>query len=136
MSKVIHISHFVNPFCFYFKFDENLQDTDLQRLEDEIKIFARSKVSNETFDLVPLKEGDIVAAYEITWGKWMRAVVVSNLESLKRYQLWSVDHGKYFRSPHKHVIPLPPNLIEEQVKGIHRGSIYGVCPAKLVSWTL
>lgn len=131
MSKVIHISHFINPHCFYFKFDEDLQDTDLQRLEDEIKIFARSKV-NETTELATIKHGDIVAAYEITWGKWMRAVVVSNLESLKRFQLWAIDHGRFFRAPHKHVHRLPPNLIDAKVKGVCRGSIYGVCPAKLV----
>lgn len=134
MSQTILITHFENPNCFYFKFDHDLHDVELQCLEDEICKYARCKYSeNTTNSWSECDIGDTVAAYETTWGKWVRAQVRDNLTDLECYQLWAVDHGKMFQTTYRNVIPLQSNLSNRQVKGVFRGSIYGVTPAKLVS---
>lgn len=134
MSQTIYITHFENPHCFYFKFDRDLHDIELQSLEDEITKYARCKFNENTpANWSKCDIGDTVAAYETTWGKWVRAKVRSNLKDLECYQLWAVDHGRIFRTAYKNVIPLQKDLIERRVKGAQRGSIYGVTSAKLVN---
>ncbi|XP_055313290.1 uncharacterized protein LOC129574820 [Sitodiplosis mosellana] len=128
MSRIIHITHFVDPHCFFFKFDDDLHDTQLQILEEEISSFARDKVNDQKE--FTAKAGDFVAAYEIAWGKWVRAEICANLNHLERCQLWAIDHGKLFQTAYKNIIPLPPNLIDKNVIGVHQGSIYGASPAK------
>lgn len=133
MSPAIYITHFENPHCFYFKFDEDLHDAGLQSLEDDITKYARCKL-NDNAATAPAKceIRDTVAAFEASWGKWVRAEIRNNLTSLECYQLWAVDHGKAFRTAYKNVVPLPPDLSDRKVKGARQGSIYGVLPAKLV----
>lgn len=133
MARVIYITHFLNPNCFYFKFDDDLHDIELQNLEDEITKSARSKF--HAIDAVTLNDCDIgetVAAYETTWGKWVRAEVREHLRDIGCYQLWAIDHGKLFRAAYKHVTSLSRELSEKSLNTVHRGSIYGVVAAKLV----
>lgn len=133
MSRVIHISYFLNPYCFYFKFDDDLHDEGLQCLEDEISKFARDKVRQCSDKRGSVTVGDTVAAYVIPWGKWVRSIVQRNLNSLKSFELWAVDHGKKFRAAYENVVKLPEDMANKSVIGVHRGSLYGVSPAKLVS---
>lgn len=133
MSKVIYISYFLNPYCFYFKFDDDLHDDGLQCLEDNISKYARKKTGQNNDENPSIAVGDTVAAYVIPWSKWVRAVVRCDLDRLKCYELWAIDHGKKFRTAYKNVIELPEHLANENVIGVHRGSFYGVSPAKLVS---
>lgn len=128
MSRIIHITHFVDPHCFFFKFDDDLHDKQLQCLEDELSTFARNKVNEQ--NEFNAKVGDVVAAYEISWGKWVRAEIRANLNHVARCQLWAIDHGKLFQTAYKNIVPLPQNLIDTIVTGVHQGSIYEVCPAK------
>lgn len=130
MARIIHIMNFINPHCFFFKFDDDLHDSQLQNLEDEISTFARSKV-NESIKYTP-KKGDIVAAYEISWGKWIRAEVRINLNKFERCQLWAIDHGKHFQTAYKNIVQMPQHLIDREAKGVHQGSIFGISPACLV----
>lgn len=130
MSRIIHITHFVSPHCFYFKFDDDLHDNQLQDLEIEISKHARQKI-NENIEFKPA-DGDIVAAFVTKWSKWIRAQLRANLVDFERYELWSIDHGQIFQTQYKNVIPLPQNLIEREVKGVHQGCIHGISPAKLV----
>lgn len=129
MSKIVHITHFIDPHCFYFKFDDDLHDPQLQSLEDEITKFARNK---ETESNVTFNVGDTVAAYQIAWGKWVRAEVRANLTEFERCHLWAIDHGKHFQTTYKNIIALPQHLIDMVTKGVHRGSIYGANPGRLV----
>lgn len=133
MSKVIYISHFLNPYCFYFKFDDDLHDDGLQCLEDKISKYARDKIGQNNDGKLSIAVGDTVAAYVIPWGKWVRSVVRCDLDRLKCFELWAIDHGKKFRTAYKNVVELPAHLANENVIGVHRGSFYGVSPAKLVS---
>ncbi|XP_031616719.1 uncharacterized protein LOC116336748 [Contarinia nasturtii] len=130
MSRIIHIIDFIDPHCFYFKFDDDLHDTKLQNLEDEIANYARTKLKETTqFNAV---EGDTVAAYQISWAKWIRAKVLENFEDLKRCKLWAIDHGQIFETAHKNILPLPQNFSDKTVNGVFRGCIYGMSPANLV----
>lgn len=131
MTKIIHINYFRDPHCFYFKFDDDLHDNDLQRLEDRISKYARDEVQKQS-EQASFKAGDFVAAHEISWGKWVRAIVRSDIPNFDCLELWAFDHGKLFRTAHKNVVPLPQHLIDEKVNGVHRGSLYGVSPANLV----
>lgn len=133
MSKVIHISYFLNPYCFYFKFDDDLHDEGLQSLEDKISKYARDEIRKDSDSPESIVVGNTVAAYVIPWGKWVRSVVQCDLNSLKCYELWAVDHGKKFRAAYKNVVKLPEDMAKENVIGVYRGSLYGVSPAKLVS---
>lgn len=76
MARDIHIIHFIDPHCFYFKFDDDLHDTQLQEIEDEISTYARKKVS-EAEQFTPI-EGEIVAAYQISWGKEFNVISFSS----------------------------------------------------------
>lgn len=133
MSHSIHINYFLNPYCFYFKFDNDLHNEDLQHLEDEISKYARDQIKELT-EPVTVSTGDTVAAYEISWGKWVRAHVRYYDDRFKYYQLWAIDHGKLFRTGNRNVIVLPQHLIDKKVKGVARGSLYSVCPSELVSF--
>lgn len=132
MSKVIHISYFLNPYCFYFKFDDELHDGDLQRLEDKISKNARDEMHQSSDKRAPIAVGDTVAAYVIPWSKWVRSVVQCDLKSLECYEVWAIDHGKKIRAAYKNVVKLSADLANEHVIGVHRGSFYGVAPARLV----
>lgn len=131
MSKIIHINYFRDPHCFYFKFDDDLHDSELQRLEDQISKYAQNKVQHQT-EPSTLQPGDYVAAYEISWGKWVRAIVRGDISKFNCLQLWAVDHGKLFRTANKNVVSLPQHLIDVEVKSVHRGSLFGISPANLV----
>lgn len=130
MSRIIHVTHFVNPYCFYFKFDDDLHDDMLQDLEIEISNCARRKIGkNAQFKPV---DGDIVAAFVTSWSKWVRAQLRANLVDFERYELWAIDHGKMFETEYNNVVPLPDELIQRNVKGVSQGCIHGIHPARLV----
>lgn len=133
MSKAVHISYFLNPYCFYFKFDDDLHGGDLQCLEDKISKYARDEIHRNCDKKASIVVGDTVAAYVIPWGKWVRSIVQCDLNTLECFQLWAIDHGKKIRTAYKNVVKLPEDLANVNVIGIHRGSLYGVSPAKLVS---
>lgn len=67
--ETIHVTHFVNPHCFYFKFDSDLHDDQLQILEDEISKTAHSLIKNG--ETIARNKGDVVAAYVTQWSKWV-----------------------------------------------------------------
>lgn len=70
IDSTVHVTHFVNPHCFYFKFDSDLHDDELQILEEEISRTAHSLVkSTETIER---SKGDVVAAYVTQWNKWVK----------------------------------------------------------------
>lgn len=133
MSKTINISYFLNPYCFYFKFDDDLHDSSLQSLEDKISKYACDEIKQNNNEKPSIAVGDVVVAYLIPWSKWVRAVVRCDFDRLKCYELWAIDHGKVFRAAYKNVVKLPESLAKEEFAGIRRGSFYGVAPAKLVS---
>lgn len=132
MSKIIHICHFLNPYCFYFKFDDDLHDDGLGRLEDEISKYARDKINQSSDEKTTIAVGYTVAAYVISWGKWVRSVIRSDLDIWNCYELWAIDHGRPFRAAHGNVVVLPVHLANGKFNGARRGSVYGLSPAKLV----
>lgn len=134
MSKVIHISYFLNPNCFYFKFDDDLHDDILQNLEQKISTYAHDKIKQITGESSSsIGVGDLVGAYIIPWGKWVRAMVRCDLKDSKTFELWAIDNGKLFGTEYKNVIPLPEQYNNPNVMGVHRGSIYGCSAAKFVN---
>lgn len=70
-AKLIHIIEFEHPYCFRFKFDDDLHDEKLQKVEDEICAFARREVKNT--EKIDYKADDQVAVYQVVWGKWMHS---------------------------------------------------------------
>lgn len=131
MSRIVHIHHFVNPHCFYFKFADDLHDDQLHILEEEISKCAHELVKqNVSFEP---QTGDIVAAYVVSWNKWVRAQVLENLIAFERYKLWALDHGTVFQTDYTNVVSLPEPLKDKIIKGVNRGCIYGISPAKMVS---
>lgn len=133
MAKTIYISYFLNPYCFYFKFDDDLHNEDLQCLEDKISKYARDEMRQNNDEKASIAVGDTVAAYVVPWGKWVRSIIVRcDLNRSKCYELWAIDHGKKFRTAYRNVVKLPEDLANESVIGVHRGSLHGISPAKLV----
>lgn len=130
MSRIVHIHHFVDPHCFYFKFADDLHDEQLQILEEEISKTAHEIVKKNK--LYASQNGDIVAAYVVAWNKWVRAQVLENLTHFERYKLWALDHGTIFQTDYTNVVSLPTDLKEKIIKGVNRGCIYGITPAKMV----
>lgn len=132
MSRLIHITNFQNPNSFYFKFDDDLHDSQLHEVEDELAKYARAEIKKPN-KLSNFVIGDAVAAYEISWGKWVRAKICAHLNELNRYQLWAIDHGRSFQATCSNILPLPPHIAGATANGVSQGSLYGITPAKLVS---
>lgn len=130
-TKIIYISHFVNPNCFYFKFHDDLFDKDFKSFEDEISVYAENEINKLTD--VQLKVNDIVAVFNIAWSKWVRAQIKSiystKLEPMSKYELWAIDHGQSIESTGDLLVLLPNHLKEKKTVGSYQGSIYGYVPA-------
>lgn len=129
MSRLIQITYFVNPYCFYFKYTDDLHNEEFAEFEEKISKHARHQLGVTT-DYTP-KRGNIVAAFQCDWGKWVRAKVRSNITNVQSYELWAVDYGKVFWTSHKNIVQLPQHLID-RVPIVHQGSLYGICPSKRV----
>lgn len=130
-SKIIHITHFINPNCFYFKFDDDLFNRDLHDLEKKIADYANFTESNKN---VQPKPGEIVAAYIATWSKWIRAQVrsVSQRNEIVLIEVWAIDHGRSLEITNRLIRSLPHDLCNERTSGAFQGSILCI-PSKRVN---
>lgn len=63
----------------------------------------------------------------------VRAQICDDLTDFGKYKLWAYDHGRIFETNYKNVVSLPTEIIDQKIKRIRRGSVYGISPAKLVS---
>lgn len=131
-SKVIHITHFINPNCFYFKFDDDLFNKDLHDLEKKIADYANFTESNKN---VQPKKGEIVAAYIIGWSKWIRAQVrsVSQRNEIVVIEVWAIDHGRSLETTNRFIRSLPHDLCNVKTCGAFQGSILCI-PSKRVNF--
>lgn len=140
-KKTIFISNFLNPNCFYFKNYDGMLNGQLKVLEDEVAEHAWNRMRNNInskFNLFEPKLNDIIAVYNISWSKWVRAMVKkisvdSSGEKRKQYDLWSIDHGQFINSfDNNSLVSLPVDLRNRKIISVLQGSIYGYGPASLV----
>lgn len=132
-TNIIHITHFVNPHCFHFKFHNDLLDEQLKSLEDRIADRAKDEVKR---DIEPtFQENDIVGAFYILWSKWIRAQVktINGGGGDNKYKVWAIDHGQLIESCGDLMFLLPDHLKNEKVNGTFQGGIYKYMPAIPVS---
>lgn len=100
MSKVkddtkfpIKITNFINPHLFYFKLENIIGQLDTE-IEHQLKQNSE-KVKWEYPSGYNAKQHEMVAAYVVEWGKWVRAQVDLILEQTNnnQYLIWCLDHG-------------------------------------------
>lgn len=136
-TKTIYITHFLNPYCFYFKFQNELFNDELHQLEKEIAEQSNHKVLERARQF-KASIGYTIAAYLLESGKWVRARILDKqpIDKGFLYTLWAIDHGILFRVSGYFICSLDPELCSRKVKGsVARGSIYGIAPARKVSKT-
>lgn len=141
-SAAIYITHFLNPYCFHFKFQNELFSEELHQLETTIAEQAnrlrRAHVPGRSRQFKP-RVGYTIAAYLLESGKWVRARVVDKqpVDGDSIYDLWAIDHGFLFRVSGHLICPLDQELYTRKVKGsVAQGSIFGLVPAREVSLAL
>lgn len=134
-KSLIHVTHFLNPHHFYYKYENDIFDEELNELEYKIQLHALRWRKTKT-ENIKANIGEIVAAYNITWNKWFRAKVYDIIQDdceIIKYKVWAIDHG----TPHEIITswltPLPIELAENGVKHIHEGAIINYMPAERVS---
>lgn len=136
--RAIFISDFLNPNCFYFKFYDEQFNEQLKLFEDKLAEHAWIRRKHNINRFEP-KLNDIIAVFNISWSKWVRAIVKnvsvhSAEQRTKQYVLWAIDNGQYIKSfDGNGLVPLPLELRNFQVGGLYQGSIHGYRPAILVS---
>lgn len=141
-KRAIFISDFRNPHCFYFKFYDEQFNEQLKLFEDKLAEHAWIKMRNNINSNVNRFEpklNDIIAVFNVSWSKWVRAIVKNVSvhfagQETKQYVLWAIDNGQYIKSFDKNsLVPLPVELRNVKVGGVYQGSIHGYRPAILVS---
>lgn len=132
-KELIHITHFVNPHHFWFKFIDDNQD-DLNDLDARIHAHAthlrKRNQKNMNWNI-----GDVIAAYHFPWNKWVRCKVENKIEVLEgtpKYYLWAIDYGTPLEVIGMHTTLLPDELANVNIQAVHEGSIYGIMPAEQV----
>lgn len=136
--RAIFISDFLNPHCFFFKFYDEKFNEQLKLFENDLSEHAWAKRRNLVTSFEP-KLNDIIAVYNISWSKWVRAVVKEvsvyfpGQEGIQ-YVLWAIDHGQYVKAFDKNsLVPIPVELRNCNFASVYQGSIHGYGPAILVS---
>lgn len=130
----IHITHFVNPHCFFFKLDIQLHNLPLYEIEGSLAVHAKNIISKQSNNRYTPKIGEIVGAYVITWNKWIRAQVRTISPERLNYQyiLWAIDHGKRVETIDKFLVPLPDAIKNKSIDSVYQGSIRSYGPAENV----
>lgn len=133
-KHLIHITHFFNPHHFWFKFTDVDQSklNELNELDARIYEYATKRRIEKKWCW---RIGDIIAAYNIIWNKWVRVRVENVIEvnnGTPRYYLWAIDYGIPMNAIGNNTSPLPTELSEFDVFAVHEGCIYGIMPAQQV----
>lgn len=136
LGRLIYITHFFNPNCFYFKLHDEFFNDDLHKLESEVAVYAnRARKLSRSKLFTPLIDFT-VAAYIIEAGKWVRAKInkLPSESNGSMYTALAIDHGIVIRVAPYFICSLPPDLIERRVCGsAMQGSVYRTVPASKVN---
>lgn len=133
-KHLIHITHFFNPNHFWFKFTDTFQsnDDELSKLDAKIheQVAQQQHEKKKSWRI-----GDIIAAYNITWNKWVRGRVENVIEmknGTPRYFLWALDYGTPMNVIGNYTRELPRKLADHKIFAVTEGCIYGIVPAEQV----
>lgn len=85
----IKITNLINPHVFHFKLESIIGQNDIE-IEKRLKKIAKrnARLTGHSPEL-----GEMVAAYIVTWDKWVRAQVEMILDNNQQYIVWCMDHG-------------------------------------------
>lgn len=90
---LIEVTNFINPHLFHFKLENIVGrvDTDIQI---RLKKHAEAKQWEYSNGYRP-QQDEIVSAFILEWGKWVRAQVdvILNEGQTKQYVIWCMDQG-------------------------------------------
>lgn len=133
----IHITHYINPHCFYYKpetayIDEHEQakfaaifneycETEYRMLYDTVRNPEPCKLP---------KPGDLVAMRSNQLERWIRCEVEDIAVDLNQtvwYYLWAIDEGFPIKSGHKYIRPLPKPFVDEPAHAM-RGAVINILP--------
>lgn len=133
-KHLIHITHFFDPNHFWFKFTDPIQSNEaaLSKLDAKIHEHAAQQRHEKTKSW---RIGDIIAAYNITWNKWVRGKVENVIEmenGTPRYFLWALDYGTPLNVIGNYTRDLPQKLAQHRIFAVNEGCIYGIAPAEQV----
>lgn len=133
-KHLIHITHFFDPNHFWFKFTDPIQSNEaaLSKLDAKIHEHAAKQRHEKSKSW---RIGDIIAAYNITWNKWVRGKVENVIEmenGTPRYFLWALDYGTPLNVIGNYTRDLPQKLAQHRIFAVNEGCIYRMAPAEQV----
>uniref|UniRef100_A0A182MRB2 RNA helicase n=1 Tax=Anopheles culicifacies TaxID=139723 RepID=A0A182MRB2_9DIPT len=135
----IHITHYIDPHCFYYK-----TETACMQEHEQAKfaVTFNEHCENEygiIYDTVrhvqsgkPAQPGDLVALRSNQLQRWIRCEVEELLVDLNQtnwYYLWAIDEGFPIKSDIKYVRPLPQAFRQEPAHA-KRGAIINILPGE------
>lgn len=134
-SHLIYITQFHHPHHFWFKFVDTNHSDRRGLFELDTKVHEYATKRRHTVKTMAPKTGDIIAAYNIMWDKWVRGRVENVIEvenGTPRYELWAIDYGLPMSVIGIYTAPLPIELAEFNMYAVHEGCSYGIVPAEQV----
>lgn len=133
-KHLIYITHFFNPHHFWFKYVDENESNQVELCELDAKIHQYATKCRPSKKL-SWRIGDIIAAYNVTWNKWVRGKVENVIEvenGTPRYLLWAIDYGLPMNVIAIYTSPLPKELAEFKSCSVYEGCSYGIMPATQV----
>lgn len=126
-SKLIRITHYINPHLFWFKYVDSSTERREQNIDSNLKAFIAKTYKKTCAPALHLEQ--IVATYWVAKNKWIRAVVDQDDPSDGFVILWAIDYGFPMRSATELVIPLDSNYGSAE-SVIVQGGLYDVIPSR------
>ncbi|XP_049287476.1 uncharacterized protein LOC125765959 [Anopheles funestus] len=139
LDNSIHITHYINPHCFYYK-----PETAYMQEHEQAKFAAAfnewcEKSYGTIYDTVrntqPCKHplpGELVALCSNQLQRWIRCEmeeVTVDVDDTTWYYLWAIDEGLPIKTHTKYVRPLPKEFVKEPAHAI-RGAIINILPGE------
>lgn len=136
-DNVIHITHYINPHCFYYKpetaYIEEHEQTKFAAIFNEYcetEYGMRYDTGRDPEPWKLPKPGDLVAMRSNQLERWIRCEVEDIAVDLNQtvwYYMWAIDEGFPIKSSHKYIRPLPKTFVRESAHAT-RGAIINILP--------
>ncbi|XP_035919658.1 uncharacterized protein LOC118517531 [Anopheles stephensi] len=137
LDNPIHITHYINPHCFYYKPETAyMQEHEQAKFAAILNEFCETEYGmlydsarNPQMWKLP-KPGDLVAMRSNQLERWIRCEVEEvavDLNQIVWYYLWAIDEGFPIKSGHKYIRPLPKPFVDESAHA-KRGAIINILP--------
>lgn len=90
-TKCVLITHVVSPHQFYFKYTNDIVNSEFSNLDNEIQLYGNKlHLQNEYENGYLPAENELVIFFHVIFNKWVRGRVVSIGREIT---LWCIDSG-------------------------------------------